>query len=171
MYSRLSWILIRIQKRKHMVCFFYILCVITHTRYTCYTHFLLIIYMYYICDIENDIITYRYTHTYIHVTYIYTCRYVAKVDSVHCSPPTPNYINDKIYSCVQFLSSTSLTQTKKNTFVNRNWKRKNAWNLLINRPVRQKMCLDSRSDKQGESWTWPSHYQYSKKDNLWVVTL
>ena len=137
MYSRLSWILIRIQKRKHMVCF-YMLCVSTHIRYTCYTHTFSLLYICITYVISKMISLHTVTHTYIHVTYIYTCRYVAKVDSVHCSPPTPNYINDKIYSCVQFLSSTSLTQTKKNTFVNRNWKRKNAWNLLINRPVRQK---------------------------------
>ena len=144
---------------------------LSHTHVTHVTHTFSLLYICITYVISKMISLHTVTHTYIHVTYIYTCRYVAKVDSVHCSPPTPNYINDKIYSCVQFLSSTSLTQTKKNTFVNRNWKRKNAWNLLINRPVRQKMCLDSRSDKQGESWTWPSHYQYSKKDNLWVVTL
>ena len=137
MYSRLSWILIRIQKRKHMVCFFTYY-VLSHTHVTHVTHTFSLLYICITYVISKMISLHTVTHTYIHVTYIYTCRYVAKVDSVHCSPPTPNYINDKIYSCVQFLSSTSLTQTKKNTFVNRNWKRKNAWNLLINRPVRQK---------------------------------
>merc|ERR1739838_810946 len=78
--------------------------------------------MYHICDIENDIALHKPLHTltYIHPSYIYTlhihmqiCRLVDS-NSVHCSPLPLNYINDKIYSCVQFLSSTSLTQTKKN---------------------------------------------------------
>ena len=112
MYSRLSWILIRIQKRKHMVCFFTYY-VLSHTHVTHVTHTFSLLYICITYVISKMISLHTVTHTYIHVTYIYTCRYVAKVDSVHCSPPTPNYINDKIYSCVQFLSSTSLTQTKK----------------------------------------------------------
>ena len=78
------------------------------------------------------------------------CRLVDS-NSVHCSPLPLNYINDKIYSCVQFLSSTSLTQTKKRKyFCEPKLKKKKRMKLVNKQTSETKCCLDSRSDKQGD---------------------
>ena len=123
-----------------MVCFFTYY-VLSHTHVTHVTHTFSLLYICITYVISKMISLHTVTHTYIHVTYIYTCRYVAKVDSVHCSPPTPNYINDKIYSCVQFLSSTSLTQTKKKYFCEPKLKKKKRMKLVNKQTSETKKCV------------------------------